>query len=220
MEQQLPDVVADYTESADQVAVVLRRPTTRYFDQLLRMRCAEALIGNRVFPVAKEVTESFAVAAALLHRAGLDPRDPSFSLVVVGDGSTPRTAATLAMRSSWRCISVDPLLRPDVVDGWPTPVERLEVHPVKIQRLAAVLSHPIGPCAVAFVHAHVRLAKAVESVEAAGGDVSAVVSLPCCGYGADSLPGFVLHERFDDWGIWSPHRQVSVWRPADDYQAT
>jgi hypothetical protein len=61
-------------ESQGSVQLTVRMPTTPYVDQLLSMRCREELVTNNVFPNAKEVTESFAAANAVIHTARMAQR--------------------------------------------------------------------------------------------------------------------------------------------------
>jgi hypothetical protein len=97
------------------------------------------------------------------------------------------------------------------VERWPHPIERLEVHNRRVQRLAADFD---GPVIVVAVHAHVRLATAVATIASRGGDVVAAISVPCCSFRATALPSFALEREHEDWGIWSPERVVQLWRPA------
>jgi hypothetical protein len=194
-------------ESTGTLQVSIPLPTTKYIDQLLTLRCREELVVNSVFPNAKEVTESFAAIHAIIHRARIDPTTDEITAIVVGDGSIPRTAATLALRTRWRCISVDPALRPETVAGWPIPIRGLELRPQRVQALRESLA---GRCVVVSVHAHVELGRAVAAVERCGGAVVAAVAVCCCGYGHD-VPGLSLVSDGLDWGIWSPERRVRVW---------
>ena len=61
----------------------------------------------------KELTESMACFNAirnylLLNKGPFDPKDEGVTALVIGDGSTPRTGALLALRTSWQVTSVDP----------------------------------------------------------------------------------------------------------------
>lgn len=194
-------------ERSGALELTVPMPTTRYVDQFLRLRCREELADNELFPNTKELTESFAAADAVLHKVGLSPGDQGVVAVVVGDGSTPRTAATVALRSTWRVLSVDPALRLDLVRKWPRPIRRLELRASKVESLSEQLP---GRCVLVAVHAHVRLDRAIRSVERCGGDVVGAVALPCCGYTHEAR-GLSLVADYEDWGIWSPERRVVVW---------
>jgi hypothetical protein len=194
-------------ERRGEVELTLPLPTTRYFDQFLRMRCRQELSENELFPNAKELTESFAAADAALYKVDANPRDGDMTAVIIGDGSTPRTAATIALRSSWRVLSVDPALRVDTVRSWPLPIERLDVRAVRVEALSDRLT---GRCIVVAVHAHVELARAIRSVERCGAEVVGAVAVPCCGWTHDA-PGLAVVADYEDWGIWSPERRVIAW---------
>lgn len=207
-ESNVPVIAGARVESRGRVEFTVPMPTTRYMDQLLEMRCREELLRNSVFPNAKEMTESFAAADAAIHRTGVDPRRDAVTAIVVGDGSTPRTAATLALRTCWRTISVDPALRVDRVAEWPFPIGRLELEPTKIQAVDMALS---GDCVVVLVHAHVGLERAIQAVRRCHGNPVAAVAIGCCGV-EHRAPGMSLSADYLDWGIWSPERRVKVWR--------
>jgi len=85
----------------------------KHVDRFLRWRCSLDLIEMGLFPDAQEITESMACLSAVeSHLADITRlSDTSTTCIVVGDGSTPRTAALLAMRSKWRVLSVDPALQ-------------------------------------------------------------------------------------------------------------
>jgi hypothetical protein len=59
-----------------------------------------------VFPNAKELTESFAANNAIrIHLAGeYTPGDERVTVIAVGDGNTPRTAALCAFLTKWQCV--------------------------------------------------------------------------------------------------------------------
>ena len=86
----------------------------RYVNEMLRLGCAPELMRLRLFPDAKELTETFAVHQAVRSRLGASyPKtDEGVTLVAVGDGNTPRTAALFAFLTRWHCVSIDPEIVP------------------------------------------------------------------------------------------------------------
>ena len=211
-EGESPKLVLRYHESSSTTELVLRKPTTRYFDQFLSLRCAVDLITHGLFPNAKEITESLAAVRAVFLHSRLDRKDSGIQVVCVGDGGTPRTAAALAFRTEWRCHSVDPLLNRDRIDYWEGSVRRLRCYPTRIEQ--ASFDFQNDPVLIVAVHAHIELAKALEEIRAKGGDVVAAVAIPCCGFVHDA-PGLELQARYDDWGIWSERRTVKAWAKSD-----
>ena len=93
------------------------RSYSRYVTELLKLACGPELVRLRLFPDAKELTESFAANNAARSflwsknaagRARVDPADAAVTCVAVGDGNTPRTAALFAFLTRWQCVAVDP----------------------------------------------------------------------------------------------------------------
>jgi hypothetical protein len=91
--------------------------------------------------------------------------------------------------------------------AWRRPIAPLELLAVPIERKSAMLS---GRSLLVAVHAHVRLERAMRSVQQQGADVVAAVAISCCGFEHDA-PGLRLLGDYEDWGIWSPERRVQVW---------
>ena len=180
---------------------------TRYTDELLSLRSAPRMLELSLFPNAKELTESFACFNAVrTHLCDhFKPDDPSVRLVAIGDGLTPRTAALFAFRTSWRCISIDPLMtRPA---QWCSEVNRLSAARAKVEEAADYL---VGErLLLVLPHAHVALSTCVRLCH--WNKALGAVVIPCCNW-YKSAEGCEapLHEA-DDLGIVSPHRLVRCW---------
>lgn len=84
----------------------------RLVDRFLSWECGRFLLGLGLFPDTKEISESMACMHAALERLGdaFGPSQTDTLAVCIGDGRTPRTAALLAMRTKWDCVSIDPAL--------------------------------------------------------------------------------------------------------------
>lgn len=184
-----------------------------YIDELLGCSRGADFLRLGLFPNSKEVTESFgAYAAVRQHLRDLALNDPAITMVAVGDGHTPRTAATFAMRSAWRCWSVDPNLAETSGKGprhrpasrrWDQ-IDRLTVRPSRIEDVRIVCD---GPCVIVAVHSHAVLAAALAVIEAPR---VAVVAMPCCV--PQTVPGREADIAYEDAGVTSPQRRVLVWR--------
>lgn len=190
-----------------------------YFDEAVRTKCMPDLLATRVFPNAKEITESFAAHNAChkrpLRLAGLSYQDPEVTAVCVGDGNTPRTATTLAFRTAWSCYSVDPRLKQDTcesagtwlvkttADGPFKPIERLIAVRKRIQDWSLVSS---GTVVLVAVHSHADLQEARAVIWAPRVHV---IAIPCCKLQelGDRKPDLV----YEDYGIWSPQNKVKIW---------
>jgi hypothetical protein len=172
----------------------------RYMNEFVRLRCSVDWLRLDLFPNLKEVTESLAAFRAAMTFAPWDRKDPTVSVVAVGDGHTPRTAATFAFLTAWTCWSVDPLLRSK--RAWDE-VRRLSVIPRRIEEVDLDFG---GPLVVAAVHSHADLCTALEALHA---PEVLVVAIPCCF--PQTLPVEPIAE-YDDFGIWSARRTVRIWR--------
>lgn len=202
-------IVANIHEGASNITVALKKPSLRYLDELLQCNCAPDLIEMKLFPNAKEITETFAC-----YRAVRDIGDwvrvdnPEIVLISVGDGGTPRTAATFAYRSRWDCWSIDPAL------GDKTRWERIErLHCVKDKIEHWNVREQWGDekifgVVVVGVHSHAPLEAAVSLAKTLSTRVAAV-AMPCC---VRQELWKDPDEIYDDWGVWSPERTVKVWR--------
>mmetsp|Transcript_5141 Transcript_5141/g.9466 ORF Transcript_5141/g.9466 Transcript_5141/m.9466 type:complete len:430 (+) Transcript_5141:107-1396(+) len=126
-----------------------------YLDELLMCRCAPDLLNLGLYPNAKEVTESFSLFNATRRhmQKHFDPKDPNVVCVVVGDGSTPRTAAMMCYRTKWKVYSVDPMMKLD--PKWNN-IRNLKVYRAPIEDVTITV--PKGHKALVLcMHTHVTL---------------------------------------------------------------
>jgi len=188
-------------------SVTIRMPTSRYFDEFISLHCASDMLELGLFPNAKEITESFACYNAVRTRLKhLDRGDPYVSVVVVGDGYTPRTAALFAFLTRWTCYSVDPALgKNGKADRW-SAIQRLHIKACKIED--AFFQHSFYPTVIVCPHSHAPLQSSVDAVTA---EERCVVTIPCC-IEHQTVNGLLPDMEYADWGVWSPHRLVRIWR--------
>jgi hypothetical protein len=179
----------------------LTLPSRRYMDEFIKLKCAPDMLLLNLFPDVKEITESFATYNAVRKhfKHTYDFSDPSVTIIVVGDGSTPRTAATFAFRSNWECISVDPNLK--IRDRYQQ-IKRLEIFDSKIEEC----SFDFDKVIILHVHSHVKIETSLKHIKA---NERHLISMPCC------VPQ--VHDRepdveYDDWGCWSPKNKIKIWR--------
>ena len=177
-----------------------RHARNTYFNALLHRSAGPRLVELKVFPNAKELTESFAAfRAAMKFREFFPPNDSSVQLVAVGDGKTPATAVTFALQTRWSCHSVDPRLRPDSRwDGVP----RLRLHSKPIEAMTFEADRLV----VVAVHAHVDAAVVRSRISARE---LLLVFLPCC------VPAQLEHPpdlEYEDPDVLSGARRVLIWR--------
>ena len=180
-------------------------PSQKYLNELMRLECGPDLLALKIFPNAKEIAESFAAYAAVKKRLPMfDMSDPSVTLIAVGDGCQPRTAATFAFRTKWECHSIDPQLR--VPSSRVSAVKKLFVHPTRAED---VWLPSVKRAVIVGVHSHAHFFACLDVVPNA--QEVGVVVLPCCEQHA--LPPGGFDSAYDDDGIPSPERTVYVFEP-------
>jgi len=181
----------------------------RYINEFVKLNCASDLLELKLFPNAKEITESMgafhAVRSVILPETGIQRNDPGITLVSVGDGCTPRTAALFAFLTKWQCYSIDPQLReaPFSIKQLVThPIERLTVYQKEIED---VIICSASATIVVCVHSHVPLPLVLPQIR---GVPRHVVAIPCC------IPQDIpekIYRGYIDRNIWSPKNEVKVW---------
>ncbi|GAB5367160.1 hypothetical protein AAMO2058_001205700 [Amorphochlora amoebiformis] len=136
--------------------VGLRMKGLGYIDEFLMTRCAGDLLDLKLYPNAKEVTESFSMFSAIRKhlKEDFDPKDPSIVCIVVGDGCTPRTAAMISYRTRWTVHSVDPMMK--LEGSWSKKVRNLTVYRSPVEEVAIPVKAG-GKVLVLCMHTHVTL---------------------------------------------------------------
>ena len=173
----------------------------RHVSEFVTLYCAPDMLGMRLFPNAKEISESFAAFDAARYKLPtFDISDPSIALIAVGDGATPRTAATFAFRSKWACYSVDPLLRGGT-KRW-SAINRLTVCAQKIQSFKIKCDRAV----LVAVHSHAKLSDCLPSIHARE---LAVIAMPCCV--RLEIPGVDPVITYESRGVISPMRTIKIW---------
>ena len=167
----------------------------RYIDEFLSLKCAEDLIAHKIYPNAKEITESFSVLHALRTYLNSSSKDPSHrdyhfensnvTAVVIGDGSTPRIASLLCFITKWNSVySVDPMLNIKKNRSW-NKIRHLKCKRSKIEDLTIKIERDHN-VVVLLMHSHVLLDRSLESLCFTDGEDRkskskiAVVTVPCC----------------------------------------
>ncbi len=185
-----------------------------YLETFLKLRCSPDFLLWKLFPNIKEVTESFGMFEAVAQNfPKLEFRDPNVTIVVVGDGGTPRTAVTFACRTKWSTISVDPELSNK---HWGDKVKRLKCYKDKIENISIEIPEDHF-CIVIFPHSHVKIDDSLPSIKA-GPLGLGVVACPCC------VPLYIKgqphHIEYDDHRMHTPKNLVKIWKEVNMYDFT
>jgi hypothetical protein len=166
---------------------------------------------------AKEITESYAMweTAKLL---GLDSKD-EVVCIVVGDGSTPRTAALVAFSSVWECHSIDPKI--NLLNWQETlsrhiaigePIRRLEIYPKYAKEVS--IDCQGKRTLILLPHSHANMKDALDVAK--NSSRIDIISMPCC----EPIPSWAMEKKFtlkhnlkvfDDEAVWSPKRRIFIW---------
>lgn len=156
----------------------------------------------KLFPNAKEITESFGCFNATIDAlGGMDVcKREDITYIIVGDGSTPRTAALFALRTKGKVICFDPQLRHE---DWG--IDRLICHKGKAEDFKEKHENDL---VLIFPHSHANTRK-VLSTHTVDSEKHkrTVVWLPCC-------TEVGLNEKaisFVDTRIASPKNRFYVW---------
>lgn len=172
----------------------------KYINEIFGCACFPDIMALKIFPDGKEITESMSAYNFFRNYQDhlFELKDPSVSVVVVGDGCTPRTASMFAFRTAWSCYSIDPEMK------WRNNgrVNRLTCIKERIENLEP---YHFDKLVLIHIHSHAKLEDSVSRLTA---NKRVVLSMPCC----------VKQERerppdysFIDEGIWSPKNKVDVW---------
>ena len=95
---------------------------SNHLDRVFSLKCFEDFVRLRVFPDAKDISESYgALQAALRDGVGngssksakVAEKQAGVVMISIGDGATPRTATLAAFLTRWHTVSVDPMMRPE-----------------------------------------------------------------------------------------------------------
>jgi len=130
-------------------------------------------------------------------------KSAAVTVVCVGDGHRPQTAATFAYRTAWQCYSVDPQLRPRIYN-----IKRLSLHRCKVEEFGF---HEKKNVLLVCVHSHAPLDKAVQSIT--NYNQLAIISIPCCVHQKIDRPPDLVYR---DENIHSPKNEVLVWKSIEE----
>jgi hypothetical protein len=207
------EYIFGYAESASQVSLCIKKPSLKYLDEFLHLKCASDLLPCKLFPNAKEITESMAAYNAVrrnLYKV-FPFGDEEVFCIVIGDGHVPRTGALFACRTKWNVISIDPCMYKSKIE-----IGQVIQNPHGIQRLTAIRSRiedveglppAKGKVLIVCVHSHAKLTECLKPFEKKVQKY--LVNIPCC------VEPDLKHEpdvRYVDWGIHSKKRFVEIYK--------
>ena len=193
----------------DQISATIHAYTSgqhRYLNEFIQQyKSAADLLALGIYPDAKEISESFgAINATRKYLKQYDPKDPSVTLVSVGDGRSPRTAALFAFKTKWNCISIDPGMDKTKIPMWESAIKRLTCIPYPIEDVDPMYFEKV---VIVAVHSHADMGNTLKAIQ---GKERSLVAVPCCFQWGK---GFIKpYREYNDSGIWSPKNRVKVWK--------
>lgn len=175
-----------------------------HLHRFFRLNTAPLLMGQRVFPNLKEVTESMGAFVAIHNHLmpHVDRNSNDVDVYCVGDGHSPRTAALIACLTKWNCHSIDPQMRNKKWD-----FKRLTTYKSKVQDVSFT-GKENKTAIIVCVHSHASLKDSVKSINGYG--TTYLVNIPCCVKPDLGQQPFV---SYLDYGIHSEKREVSIYKP-------
>lgn len=156
------------------VRIETELPSLRYLAEITRLKCMGQLLELKMFPNIKEITESQGAFYAAQKYLPYKLSNSDVNVVVVGDGTTPRTGALFALRSAWNVISIDPQMKLNWNEG-----------PLKIRRLTLIKENVEdyyqdfgdNPLIIIHVHSHASLKSSLKSLRSVN---TSIIAIPCC----------------------------------------
>ena len=175
--------------------------SNKYIERFISLNCAPDILGHRLFPNLKKITESFGIFCALKYNI-LDklPEGRQADIFVVGDGKRPFTGAFIAYMTRSYVTSVDPKLDDSEHSG----INRLNIVDCMVEDLF-ILQDP-AHAILLFPHSHASIYSSVRKFK--GTKRIDVISMPCC-YKDDI---FIEPDiSYTDVGIHSPYNRVNIY---------
>ncbi|RDB36447.1 hypothetical protein [Spirobacillus cienkowskii] len=206
----MPRPVIDHHETNDCYTIRVTKPSLKYIDFFLKLKCSAELVATGFYPNGKEISETQGAFEAIRHKLKLNYLDNSVAIVVVGDGYNPRTGYYIACMTNWQIFSVDPAMTRDYKDI---------VEKIKKRNNIKIFPQPIEECefdisqfktvVLLFVHSHASLKASVNSLKNSESVAIHAVSMPCC---FDDDLGIPYNLKFDDPFVVSVHRTLFIYK--------
>lgn len=175
------------------------------------------LISRRIFVDAKEISEVVSVVRKTLEIMDLDYIESNQDVLYigVGDGPYPRSACMMSLYTKFDCVSIDPIMREEWVGKNKNGIQRLECVKSKIEYWIESNNEKVFDkytyVYLGMVHSHAILQEFFPYLQKLIPKAKIrVVALPCCK--SLFIKGHVPNEKYRDFGVFSPHRTLKVWK--------
>lgn len=181
----------------------------KYLNRFFQLNSIEELSKNKLFPNIKEITES--MSFIYLFEKYLYQWDETLyknedvTVIVVGDGKTPRTAALINFLTPFKTISIDPEM--DDSKNW-SYIKNLTTYKGKFEDWIENVYKPSiyfgkRPVIILYPHSHAP----IKLTERINSEKKWVIKLECCT--SDKLEGLCV--SYQDEYIMSPKNTMYIW---------
>ena len=109
------------TETNREHVIRVPKPSLKYIDFFLGLKCAPVLLDSGFYPNAKEISETIGVFDKTRIALGLNYQSADVCMICIGDGHYPRTGLYAAHMTKWQVHSVDPAMQ----ENWSMILEKV-----------------------------------------------------------------------------------------------
>lgn len=189
----------------------------KYLNRYIRLKASADMQALELFPNLKEIQESFSIfnvieSYILKRDTNIDRNKENHVLCfVVGDGTTPRTAAVINFMTKWDTISCDPIMRnPAKYAG----IKRCEVRTSTGEDLVHVVKQQVeirkyDYVFLIFPHSHIPNTN--EIYKHFTDEKVWIINMPCCHKKQDDFLPLKEWVSFKDDAVASPENTIKVY---------
>lgn len=187
----------------------------KYIQRFISWNSAIDMWQLKLFPNIKEVAESMSMFYAVEEKLMkwdpvIDRKAENINVVVVGDGTKPRTAAVFAFNMRWKCWSIDPDMREEDYSS----VQRLTVIKSKVEDVEPI---DFGDEILIIImpHSHAPIKECWDRFKSTR---KWLIKLECCTHDKLDLPYYAFSDKFaitkaNNIFIWSNYMNVNFTNP-------
>lgn len=178
---------------------------SKYLQRFISLNSASLMLEHKLFPSSntlKEIAESMAMFYAVEQKImkwdeTIQRTDPNVNIVVVGDGTKPRTAALFALMTKWNCISIDPAF-----SQLEYPIKRLSLYKDVMENLNFHFENETT--IIILPHSHASVEQSWYRIRSTR---KWLVKMECCTHDKLDLPAYFYKDKY----AITPANEVYIW---------
>lgn len=189
----------------------------KYLNRYIRLKASADMQALELFPNLKEIQESFSIfnvieSYILKRDTNIDRNKENHVLCfVVGDGTTPRTAATISFMTKWDTVSCDPIMRnPAKYAG----IKRCYVRTSKGEDIAHIVRERVDIIEydyIFLIFPHSHIPNTNEIYKHFTDRKVWIINMPCCHKKQDDYLPLKEWVSFKDDAVASPENTIKVY---------